>query len=216
MASAGKIYLIVYNVVQLFCWATGFTELVRCLLTKEDLWTVVGPGLKIYQTLAILEIVHTVVGLVKSSPAITSFQVFSRLMVLWGALAYSESARQSVGFPMLFGAWTLAEMIRYSFYLAALFKKQPYPLVWLRYSMFIILYPLGVAGELLVMYNTLPKVAAEQPFASLAPGDLNWAYYAYVAIMVLYIPVFPVLYGHMLSQRKKALGPAVQPRKRRD
>ena len=56
----------------------------------------------------------------------------------------SLQARQSLGFPMLLTAWTLAEIIRYSFYFMGLIGKNIPVLTWLRYTMFIVLYPLGI------------------------------------------------------------------------
>ena len=55
-------------------------------------------------------------------------------------------------------SWALVEVPRYAFYMAAIItgdatKKTPYPLFWLRYSLFAVLYPTGIFGELTVFLS---------------------------------------------------------------
>ena len=57
---------------------------------------------------------------------------------------------------MLF-AWTVTEMIRYLFYTLNLLEVNVALITWLRYTLFIGLYPIGVTGELLCYYFALPK-----------------------------------------------------------
>lgn len=52
----------------------------------------------------------------------------------------------SVWFPVLMFAWSASEVIRYPYYLAATIHKYPAALEWLRYSAFILLYPMYVLG----------------------------------------------------------------------
>jgi very-long-chain (3R)-3-hydroxyacyl-CoA dehydratase len=47
-----------------------------------------------------------------------------------------------VWMPTLLMTWAVSEVIRYPYYLAAVTKKPPQLLEWLRYSAFIILYPM--------------------------------------------------------------------------
>jgi very-long-chain (3R)-3-hydroxyacyl-CoA dehydratase len=55
-------------------------------------------------------------------------------------------------------SWSLVEVPRYAFYVMALItgdatKKTPYWLFWLRYSLFAVLYPTGITGELTVFFK---------------------------------------------------------------
>lgn len=85
----------------------------------------------------------------------------------------------------------------------------PYPLLWLRYSTFVILYPLGVASEMTTVYLALPTIRKERPLSSSMPNSINFAFdyywFCWLAI-ACYIPGLPELYFHMLRQRKKILG----------
>ena len=48
-------------------------------------------------------------------------------------------------------SWSAIEIVRYVFYAFKLAsdKSMPYPLFWLRYSLFMVLYPSGITGEIL-------------------------------------------------------------------
>ena len=66
-------------------------------------------------------------------------------------------------------AWSLTELIRYPFYGLSLLGYKPYPLLWLRYTTFYVLYPLGAFSEAYLNYLTLPK-------SSPIPSLQSWAY----------------------------------------
>lgn len=108
------LYLILYNVMQVLGWGTILIKTVSGLLlasTKDQLYKNVELELQIFQTAAILEIVHTIIGLVRSPLGTTLAQVFSRITVLWLILFNVASSRSSVGVPMLLLAWSLTEVL---------------------------------------------------------------------------------------------------------
>jgi very-long-chain (3R)-3-hydroxyacyl-CoA dehydratase len=154
--------------------------------------------LNIAQGLAILEIVHAIVKWVKSPVMSTAAQVFSRILVLVLIdFFYNQGSLPSIthtGITVVSIAWGITELVRYSFYLLSLFDKQPSWLLWMRYTFFIVLYPLGVTGEWLiivtplVMHFTLGLYAAMVGFLAIS-----------------YIYYFPVLYMYMWKQRKARL-----------
>ena len=103
-------------------------------------------------------------------------------------------------------------------------------LIFFRYSFFIVLYPIGITGELICCYRALPHYSTTQSFSTALPNIWNFTfsfYYFTILIMVTYIPgifrftafkiaqlqnciffypaVFPQLYGHMFAQRRKVL-----------
>ena len=54
-------------------------------------------------------------------------------------------------------AWSVTEVVRYSFFATALAKNEgpeavPGLLRWLRYNLFFVLYPLGIASECWLVY----------------------------------------------------------------
>lgn len=81
MGVVGKSYLVLYNVAQFLGWSYMLYLLsphLRRSLEGGDrgqLYVSIGNTLKLFQTLAVLEILHAAVGLVKSNPLLTGFQV---------------------------------------------------------------------------------------------------------------------------------------------
>jgi very-long-chain (3R)-3-hydroxyacyl-CoA dehydratase len=93
-----------------------------------------------------LQIFHALFGFVRSPVATTITQVFSRIFVTWFILNKVPSvryfnlypnettfqSRASIGVPMLLIAWSVTEVIRYSFYALNLINAVPHVLVWCR------------------------------------------------------------------------------------
>ena len=112
-----------------------------------------GAPLLAVQTAAVLEIVHSLLRLVRSPWHTTLIQVASRVIVLW---PYTQSFKESQSHWSLYlmvASWGIVETVRYLFYAAKLVsddpRAMPYPLFWLRYSLFMVLYPSGISGEVL-------------------------------------------------------------------
>ncbi|XP_069106869.1 very-long-chain (3R)-3-hydroxyacyl-CoA dehydratase 2-like [Argopecten irradians] len=212
--SLSKIYLVAYNVTQILGWSAILLALGNHWVTNQSITGVyqdVAPLLNIFQTAAILEIFHCAFGLVRSNVILTAFQVFSRVFLTWG-IAYSvPEVQTTIGVFMFILAWTITEIVRYSFYFSGLVGMVPYPLQWCRYTFFLVLYPIGVSGELLTIYASLPYVKERQLYSIPLPNVANMSfnyYYFLLGAMLTYIPVFPQLFMHMVNQRKKVIGGA--------
>ena len=126
---------------------------------------------------------------------------------------------------MLLVAWSITEVIRYSFYALGLIKSVPSLLTWMRYAhfyliylismlrfrytFFIVLYPMGASGEVLTMIAALPEIYSKKHLSFELPNAMNFgfSYYYFVIILCLYyLPGFPQLYLYMFQQRKKYVG----------
>ncbi|GFO44583.1 very-long-chain (3r)-3-hydroxyacyl-coa dehydratase [Plakobranchus ocellatus] len=208
-----KAYLVAYNVGQMLGWLALLVIMLSHVFTKRTvlgLYKQVEDILLICQTAAVLEILHSMVGLVRSNWLLTAFQVYSRVFLLWGVIWSVPAASEGVPVVMWFTAWTITEIVRYSFYFFSLLPGEvPYFLVWFRYTFFILLYPIGVTGELMSIFAALPVVKKTNMYSFDLPNKYNvsFSYFYYLCfIMVSYLPVFPQLYLHMFSQRKKVLG----------
>ena len=136
-------------------------------------------------------------------------QIASRLIVVWGILRPVPESQDSIGLPLLMTAWSIAEATRYIYYALNIYDLVPNFITWCRYTFFIALYPMGVAGELLAIVSALPHIIRRGLFAIPLPNPLNISfYYEYLlyGVMLSYIPLFPQLYFYMLGQRKKFVG----------
>lgn len=66
-----------------------------------------------------------------------------------------------------------------------------YPLVWLRYSGFLVLYPLGVASELTMVYFALPVIHKNKLWNLDLPNKINFGFdYAICCVIcvLIYLP----------------------------
>ncbi|KAI0283807.1 tyrosine phosphatase-like protein, partial [Russula brevipes] len=145
------------------------------------------------QSAAALEVLHVLLGLVRSPLSTTAVQVASRLFSVWGIAAGFPSAQRSPFYASMVLSWALTEVIRYSFYAASLVGWSPRRLVWARYSTFFVLYPTGAGSEALVNLATLP---------------LSWDTYALLrgVLFIAWWPGLYPMYTHMIKQRRRVFG----------
>jgi very-long-chain (3R)-3-hydroxyacyl-CoA dehydratase len=202
--SATRNYLVLFNAASAAGWLHVLKEALACYSAGKppsSAWRRVGPSLRVVQTLALMEVLHAVLKLVKSPVQSTALQVLSRLVVLWGYTNQSAAAQSDWSLYLLVISWATVEVPRYSFYAANLFGMAPYWLLWLRYSLFAVLYPTGISGELLQIWSVLrEKLAATKKDVK----DMLFIAVTLVAAAA-YIPGSPFMYRHMLTQRHKAL-----------
>lgn len=209
-----NLYLIAYNVILCAGWAGVLAQIALHYANGGDVKTVypvIRPLLVVCQTAAIMEIFHSITGLVRSPVFTTVAQVYSRLFVLWGGLELGTSdVTEGYFVTQMVIAWACSEIIRYSFYAFNLLGHVPSFVQWVRYSAFLILYPMGISGEMVNMYNALDFIKANKSLSIEMPNAYNFAfnYYGFVifSLVVFYPMGTKVLYGYMLSQRKKVLG----------
>ncbi|EDO30588.1 predicted protein, partial [Nematostella vectensis] len=214
------LYLVLYNAVLCLGWSIvlvlGSLHWLRHG-THVGLFSAISIPLYIFQTAAIMEVFHCAVGFVRSSVFLTGFQVASRLFLVWAILYSVPEVQDSIGVAAAVAAWSVTEVIRYLFYVCSLVSVLPYALQWCRYTFFFFLYPIGVTGELVAIYASLPFVQKSGIYSVALPNPLNvgFSYYFFlIAVMLSYIPIFPQLYFHMIGQRRKVL--SSEPRGKKD
>lgn len=146
------------------------------------------------QGLAIFEVIHAALGLVPSPVLPTAVQVASRLFVAF-VLGARLQAGAHWGYLVMAVAWTLADVPRYIYYVVHLCPgvSMPWLLLWLRYSLYLVLYPVGTAGEMSLMRA-----------ASVGLAGSRWQY-AVLALLAVYPLGFAYMYLHMGKQRAKYL-----------
>lgn len=176
-------------------WSYGWLKFLQHLAATngnyKQSWEHVFLNIAFFQTLQALEVLHCVVGLVPSNAIQTAMQIFSRLLVVWGVLVPVPEARSSLGVPLLLFAWGLAELTRYAYYALNVYNILPHFVTWCRYSFFILLYPIGVTGELLTIFSSLEPIRERQLFSWPMPNPINFAaHYDHflIVVMLSYIP----------------------------
>jgi len=214
-SGAVKMYLVAYNVVSMGFWAVTLAKIAMHFAAgrKQDtLFDAIHTPLFVGQSLAVLEIFHSLTGLVSSGFMSALIQVSSRLLLVWGVTALSPESRVGWGFTLMTLSWCLVEIPRYLFYAINTLGEERIPgwLLWLRYSLFAILYPSGITGEVLCIWTGLPAFARMTQLNLLMPNALNFSfnyYYFLCACLASYVPGSYTMYSHMLGLRKKKLAP---------
>ncbi|KAL1999472.1 hypothetical protein VTN02DRAFT_4461 [Thermoascus thermophilus] len=213
-------YLLLYNVVCFLGWAT-------CTLRAAALLPLLAPSghipaifdhvfhplLTVTQSLAFLEILHSLLGVVRAPVFTTFLQVASRVLVVWGVMFLFRDRGDGYGgivgglaptgaklgdwaFLGCLGAWGITECIRYGFFALQVWGKGvPGWWLWLRYNTFYVLYPIGITSENVLIWLALEPARQLDPL-------YRWFL---IAVMVIYIPGSYILYTHMIAQRRRAL-----------
>jgi len=168
----------------------------------------VGTQTAIIQTFAILEVVHVLLGWVRSPLQTTVMQVSSRLFLIWGVVEQFPEVRSNPLYTSMIFAWSITEVIRYSFYACSILGKSPYVLLYLRYTTFYILYPVGASSEAFLIYATLPTSSPVPSWQSWMQGMWKPTDYARAVLFAIWWLALYVLYTYMISQRRKVIGNA--------
>lgn len=64
-----------------------------------------------------------------------------------------------------------------------------------RYTLFIVLYPMGVSGELLTIYAALPFVRQSGLYSISLPNKYNFSFDYYTFLILVMISYIPSKYG---------------------
>ncbi|KAI4314415.1 hypothetical protein L6164_027327 [Bauhinia variegata] len=206
-----RLYLSVYNWTVFAGWVQVLFLVLKTLKESghEHVYNAAEKPLLFAQTAAFLEILHSLVGLVRSPVSATLPQISSRLYVLWGILwSFPETQTHTLVTSLLL-SWSITEIIRYAFFgLKEALGFTPSWLMWLRYSSFLVFYVTGISSEVGLIYIALPFIKASEKYCIRMPNNWNFSFdFFYIAILVLgiYVPGSPHMYTYMLAQRKKAL-----------
>lgn len=147
-------------------------------------------------------------------------QVSSRLLLIWAVVnRYPSATAPSPFYSFMLLAWSVTEVIRYSYFVWNLQGKGvPGFVTWLRYNTFYVLYPIGISSECALVWKA--SMVAERPLQLIFGG-----------VLVVYVPgnVLAhlgtkrdelinmlgsyILFTHMIAQRRKVMrGKAVDKR----
>lgn len=222
-------YLVFYNVACMLGWAYCLVLGFSSLIEKGDLsgvYEITAPTLLVVQWAMCMEVLHAALGLVSSPVKTTFLQVLSRVVALTIANeVVAVQTKWSCGLMVL--SWSLVEVPRYAFYVFSVLHGTngvPYPIFFLRYSLFYVLYPSGITGEVVTMYSALPHMAAGGAwqflkYANLLPAVITEAIPPALAalavsgttvekmitfVLLTYVPGGPFMYMNMVGNRSNA------------
>lgn len=154
------------------------------------------------------------VGLVKAPLKTTVIQVSSRLFITFGICALvsdkMQEPIQTCFYLSMILAWSITEIIRYPYYIFSLLdERAPSFWLWMRYSFFYVLYPVGATSEWLLLWMAYTKKGSVLSMLRYdMPNRINMIFdyrHLILIVMLTYFFAFPAQYNYMIAQRKKYL-----------
>lgn len=205
-----RLYLFLYNSLQAFGWAFSLSRISSSFISTKSLdgaYAAAGDLICFLQTLAFLEVLHSAIGIVPSGVLLSLMQWGGRTHFLLAIVRQIVEVQELPSVFITFVAWSIAEVIRYSHYALSCIGICPSWLTYLRYTFFIVLYPIGVAlGEMWLMYQALPFIKKKRLHEDIF-DQLPFSYYSFVKVLLLCYPFLWLnLYVHLFKQRRAKLG----------
>ncbi|XP_071737869.1 uncharacterized protein [Rutidosis leptorrhynchoides] len=219
MMNPTNIYLFFYNSIQAFGWAIALFRIsVDFLSTKSvnGAYTSAGELICLLQTLGFIEVIHGALGIVPSGFLFPLMQWGGRAHFLLAIVRQIHEVQESQAVFITFVAWCCIEIIRYPFYALSCLGNCPSFLTYLRYTAFIIIYPIGVLGEMWIMYQSLPLIMEKNLYADYFAA-IPFSYYTSVkAVLICYPFLWFQLYMYLFKQRRSKLRPRSEKDKKKN
>lgn len=206
-----KSYLFMYNLVQFLGYSWVFVNMtVRLFILGQDsfydTFHTTADIMYFCQMMAVLEVINPLLGLVKTGAFPAMIQVAGRnviLFVVFGSL--DEMQNKPVVF-FVFYLWSTIEIFRYPYYMLACISTEWKMLTWLRYTIWIPLYPLGVIAEAVAVIQSLPIFDETRLFSLTLPemlgNSLSFSYTLQLYLVFMFLGLFINL-RHLYKQRRR-------------
>uniref|UniRef100_A0A7N8XAD8 Very-long-chain (3R)-3-hydroxyacyl-CoA dehydratase n=1 Tax=Mastacembelus armatus TaxID=205130 RepID=A0A7N8XAD8_9TELE len=204
-------YLFVYNLVQFLGFSWIFVNMtVRLFIFGKDslydTFHTISDVMFFCQLLAAVEVLNAAFGFVKTGVFPTLIQVSGRnfiIFVVFGSL--EEMHRQPVVF-FVFYLWSAIEIVRYPYYMLGCFNTEWKTLTWLRYTMWIPLYPLGVLAEAVAVIQSIHIFDETKLFSIPLPKNIgtsiSFSYILHIYLVLMFLGLF-INVRHLYKQRKR-------------
>jgi len=232
---AATVYLVLYNGACMAGWGYALFLALESVWDTYNfhgsvekgligVWDVAAQPLIVVQWAMCMEILHALTGLVPSPPHVVFLQVFSRVFVLAACQNFPLVTKQwACGLMVI--SWSLVEVPRYLFYICARLgppgpKGTPFVVFFLRYSLFFVLYPTGITGEVLTLRAALPYLRRFTLGYSHVRTTVNlygypvpaaWIMATITFVLWTYVPGGPFMYMNMVGNRKNAFAKRFPP-----
>ncbi|KAG9489032.1 very-long-chain (3R)-3-hydroxyacyl-CoA dehydratase 3 [Eleutherodactylus coqui] len=206
-------YLFMYNLVQFlgFSWIFVNMTVRLFILGKDsfyDTFHTMSDMMYFCQTLAVLEIINPLIGLVKTGVVPALIQVFGRNVILFIILGQLDEMQSKGAVFFVFYMWSTIEIFRYPFYMLASIDMQWKLLTWIRYTIWIPTYPLGIVSEAVCIILSMPIFTETGKFSLQLPSPLNvnvsFSVFLSIYLVLLFIGGFINL-RHLYKQRCRRL-----------
>ncbi|KAG9509947.1 Very-long-chain (3R)-3-hydroxyacyl-CoA dehydratase [Fragariocoptes setiger] len=208
-----KIYLILYNVSIFAGFAYVYSMLIYRAIGRDSIYldrgsiTSVCDIVRVLTFTQFLECAHPLMGLVPGGPFVPFAQLIGRALIMIFLYDTKIQSSSSPWIFCLFVVWSSIEVIRYPYYALRVLKLELPCLTWLRYSLFLPLYPCGGLCENMVMLYCARHYEKNHSYQYMLPNALNISFSLAFCIQAYLIfllhPTILMLMRYMWSQRTK-------------
>ncbi|CAG9534478.1 unnamed protein product [Cercopithifilaria johnstoni] len=162
--------------------------------------------IKIATALQLIDVAHALIGFTKGSYRVGLMQVCGRLAFLY-IIDGCPDVQNSLTTFILIIAYFSIEIFRYPYYAVSSLKIEISLLTWLRYSAWMLLYPIGLFLEGVTMYRSIPYYYRTEKYSVKLPNIANIGFNFGFILGIFFLFIFPYvaahLLGHMWLQRCK-------------
>lgn len=209
------VYLILYNLFQFIGFM--YVLIVMTIRYSRDgpksipgTYEAVGNAFKFIQLIQYLEVMHPIFGYTKGGAMVPFMQITGRAFVLFAMIDNEVRMQTKPVVFYLFAVWALVEVVRYPYYISSLVKREIGILTWLRYTIWIPLYPLGALCESIIILRNIPYFEETGRFTVTMPNKWNFTFnmpiFMYIYLVILILPGIYFVMTHMQRARAKKLG----------
>ncbi|XP_055383922.1 very-long-chain (3R)-3-hydroxyacyl-CoA dehydratase [Condylostylus longicornis] len=195
-------YLYIFSVMSILYYRDG----INCM---PNIYENVGNAYKFVQLMQYLEVLHPIFNYTKGSALIPFLQVTGRNFILFIMIDNEIRMQTKPVVFYLFIIWTLIELFRYPYYITQLLNINIYILKYLRYTLWIPLYPLGIVCEGVIILRNVPYFEETQKFCVNLPNKFNFTFdmplFLKIYLLILALPGTYFLISHMTKAREKKL-----------
>ncbi|TRY87118.1 hypothetical protein DNTS_008180 [Danionella cerebrum] len=206
-----KSFLFMYNLVQFLGFSWIFVNMtVRLFILGQDsfydTFHTIADVMYFCQMLAIMEVVNPAVGLVKTGVTPAFIQVMGRNFILFVIFGSLEDMQNKPVVFFVFYLWSTIEIFRYPFYMLACIDTEWKLLTWLRYTIWMPLYPLGVIAEAVAVIQSIPIFDETKllsiPLPKATGLSLSFSYILQVYLVLMFLGLF-INFRHLFKQRSR-------------
>lgn len=210
-ASLKKGFLFMYNLVQFLGFSWIFINMtVRLFILGQDslydTFYTISDVMFFCQILAVAEVLNAAFGVVKTSVLPAFIQVVGRNFILFIIFGSLEQMHNKPVVFFVFYSWSAIEVFRYPFYMLGCIDTEWKTLTWLRYTVWIPLYPFGVLSEAVAVIQSIPIFYQTKLFSIPLPKalgtSLSFSYVLQVYLVLMFLGLF-VNFRYLYKQRTK-------------
>eukprot|EP00069_Balaena_mysticetus_P020366 bmy_12699T0 len=161
------------------------------------------------QMLAVVEAINAAIGVTKSSVIPSLFQLLGRNFILFIVFGTMEEMQNKAVVFFVFYVWSTAEILRYPFYMLSCIDMDWKVLTWLRYTMWIPLYPLGCLAEAVSVIQSIPIFNETGRFSFTLPYPVKikvrFSFFLQIYLIILFLGLY-INFRHLYKQRRRRFG----------